>query len=224
MTAPVWIRGILSDEYGVPVDGVDVRDRRRGGAGPRREAASSTCRRDPRRAHRPDADAVARCSPTARSTRCTRRARRRRSHAAGRRASGCSPDFVEVETRVLPPHADLPDHARRSRSAARSTSANRWIAQSLYKAFVAAQRHDLPRPRRDRGAEGDAAVAHRARRGGARADGRRLVVVRPRAATATCWTRSCAITTSRACRSAALARGAVRAGDAGVLPDLKGRP
>ena len=48
--------------------------------------------------------------------------------------------------------------------------ANRWIAQSLFKAFCEAQRRDLPRTSHETAAhEDDAAVAHRACRGGARA-------------------------------------------------------
>ena len=48
MTAPVWIRGILQDEYGVPVDSVDVLYRRRGGAGPRREDQARPAAEHPR--------------------------------------------------------------------------------------------------------------------------------------------------------------------------------
>ena len=45
MTAPVWIRGILADEHGVPVDSVTYVTRRTGRAGPRREAGARLCRR-----------------------------------------------------------------------------------------------------------------------------------------------------------------------------------
>ena len=64
MTAPVWIRGILSDDYGVPVDSVTYCTG--GEEEPGRDEKIKldlppTIRVEP---HRPDADAVARCLPS----------------------------------------------------------------------------------------------------------------------------------------------------------------
>ena len=68
VTAGVWIRGILADRHGVPVDSVRVLHRRAGDAGPAREG-----RRRPRRAHAsrrsPATGRCRRCWPRARSTR-----------------------------------------------------------------------------------------------------------------------------------------------------------
>ena len=108
MTAPVWIRGILSDHYGVPVDSVDVFHRRRGRAGPPREdearpAAQHQGRADPR------ARRWRRCWATARSTRCTRRACPRPSTA--RTCKRLFANYRDVERDYFRKTEDLPDHA-----------------------------------------------------------------------------------------------------------------
>ena len=53
MTAPVWIRGILQDEYGVDPASSHLCHRRRGGAGARREAEARSAGKVPRRADGP---------------------------------------------------------------------------------------------------------------------------------------------------------------------------
>ena len=79
MTAPVWIRGILQDEYGVPVDSVDIRHRRRGGARTRREAEARPAAEHQGASRSARRRRCRRCSRTARSPRCRPRACRRRT-------------------------------------------------------------------------------------------------------------------------------------------------
>ncbi len=55
MTAPVWIRGILRDEYGVPVDSVHLFQRRRRAARPHRKNSALAAARDPPRRRFPPA-------------------------------------------------------------------------------------------------------------------------------------------------------------------------
>ena len=203
MTAPVWIRGILSDHYGVPVDSVTYLHRRRGGAGALREAEARPAAGHPRRADRPDADAVG----DARERRDRRAVHG--AHAvdvltpAAATCGGCSTTSRQVEQHVLPRHRHLSDHAhgRDPARGVRGQPLDRAVAVQGVRRGAAAH---LRRPLRHRGAQGDAAVADGARRGGARADGRRLLAVRLRAQPRRRSRRSCAITTSRACRSGVL--------------------
>ena len=202
MTAPVWIRGILADEYGVPVDSVTYCHRRRGGARPLREDQARPAAEHPRRADRPGADAVAQMLATARSTRCTRRACRRRSAAGDGRVRRLFEDYVEVEREYFRRTRHLPDHAHGRDPPRACTSATAGSRSRCSRRSCAAQRDTLRRLCADRGAEDDAAVADRARRGGARASwattSGRTASRQPRRRSR----RSCAITTSRACRSA----------------------
>ena len=139
MTAPVWIRGILSEHYGVPVDSVtyytggEEEPGRRGKAEARPAAAhqgeadrrdtdarrDARKRRDRRAAHRAHAvDVLDR--PAARSGACSTTTRKSSSDYF--RKTGIFPIMHTVAIR-----RDVYEE-------------NRWIAQSLYKAFVDAQR------------------------------------------------------------------------------------
>jgi hypothetical protein len=80
------------------------------------------------------------------------------------------------------------------------------VAQSLYKAFVEAQRRTYDDLYVTAALKAMLPWLTRARRGHARADGRRLLAVRIRARTAKRSRPSCAITTSRGCRSGCCGR------------------
>jgi 4,5-dihydroxyphthalate decarboxylase len=136
MTAPVWIRGILSDHYAVPVDSVTYA-----------RAARRTRTREKIKLDLPSnirvqpigpTQTLPRCLQAARSMRCTRLACRRRSPAAtaGKAAVSELPRGRAAyfrDTGIFPiMHAIV---IRRD-----VYEQNRWIAQSLFKAFVEAQR------------------------------------------------------------------------------------
>ena len=110
MTAPVWIRGILQDEYGVDPASVRVLDGRRGGAGARREARARPAGEIQGEADRPAADALAHDR---------RRRDRRHAHRAHALDLPQPAGNGEAPVRglrrgregVLPQDEDLPDHA-----------------------------------------------------------------------------------------------------------------
>ena len=138
MTAPVWIRGILSDDYGVPADGVEYYT-----GGEEQPGRDEKIRLElpPRFKLRPIgprdtlAQMLANGDIDALYTARTPSTFRSRPDDVRR----LFPDHVEVErayyrrTRIFPiMHTVV---MRRD-----VYMANRWIAQSLYKAFVQAQR------------------------------------------------------------------------------------
>ena len=82
MTAPVWIRGILSDHYGVPVESVTYWTGGEEEPGRDEKIKLDLPSDHPRPADRTDADAGRDACATARSMRCIRLACRRRSPAA----------------------------------------------------------------------------------------------------------------------------------------------
>ena len=135
MTAPVWIRGILSDEYGVPVTSVDLFERRRGAARAHRKDRAVPAAGDPHSKPSRPIRRFRRCSRPARSTRCTRRARPPRSSDGSGKVRRLVPGLPDGRARILPEDEDLSDHAR-DRDPPRCVRTNRWVAQSLYKAFV----------------------------------------------------------------------------------------
>ena len=97
-----------------------------------------------------------------------------------------------------------------------------WVAQSLYKALLAAKNEAYGRAVRHLGAALHAALADAPAGGGAGAAGPGLLVATESATTAGRWRPSCATTTNRACRHGSSAGGAVRAGVAGGGGDLSG--
>ena len=112
MTAPVWIRGILQDEYAVPVDSVDLCHRRRGGARPRREAEARSARQHQGGADRTCADVVAQCWRRARSPRCRPRECRRPLPCPARTASGACSRTIRKSRRTISDGTKyLSDHA-----------------------------------------------------------------------------------------------------------------
>jgi 4,5-dihydroxyphthalate decarboxylase len=169
MTAPVWIRGILQDEYGVPVDSVTYHT---GGEEEPNRSEKLKLDLPPNIRVKPigakdtlaamlrdgsiDAFYTARMPST--------------YHTGGGRVKRLFENYMEVEqayyrkTRIFP----IMHTVAIKRSVYEK---NPWVAMSLYKAFVQAQR--LP--------EGDASVAHEARGGCPRAHGRRFLAVRLRA-------------------------------------------
>ena len=123
--------------------------RRRGGAGPRREAEAASCPSGSSVTPiGPDQTLSQRCWPMARSTPCTRRARPRPSTPSPTGCAAAIPDYRRGGEGLFPPHRHLPDHARDRASPARLMSANPWIAQSLFKAFSSRQQIDLCRAAR----------------------------------------------------------------------------
>ena len=200
MTAPVWIRGILAEHYGVPVDSVTYCTGGEEEPGRYREDQARPAAQHQGRADRRDADAVG----DARVRRDRRAAYG--AHAVdvldGRRSGAAAvPELQGGRAGVLPRDRHLPDdaHGRHPPRGVRAEPLDRAVA--LQGVRRGAEAH-LRGPVRHRRAEGHAAVADVARRGDARADGRRLLAVRLRTATGGRCRRSCAITTSRACRSA----------------------
>ena len=197
MTAPVWIRGILSDHYGVPVDSVTYVT-----GGEEQPGRSEKLKLD-----LPPAIRVERIGPTQTLAQMLRdgeidalyTARTPSSfHAGDGRVRRLFENYPDVErayfrdTGIFPIMHTVVHPARRVRAApvGRRSRCTRHSSQ--------AQRRDLRGPARDGRAEGDAAVADRARRGDRGADGRRLLAVRPRAQPRHAARRSCAIRTSRA--------------------------
>ena len=139
MTAPVWIRGILQDEYGVDPAGVDYftggveepgRDEKIKLDLPPRIRVTPIGPTQTLSQMLADGEIDALHTARAPSTFATRPARRPASVRGlrGRRA------------RLLPADPDLSDHAHGGHPARRCTSAHPWIAQSLAKAFAEAKR------------------------------------------------------------------------------------
>ena len=118
----------------------DLLHRRRGGARPRREAQARPAARASASSASARRRRSPRCWPTARSTRCTRRARRPPSARRPGTVRRLFEDYVEVEKAYYRQHAHLPDHAHGGDPPRAVRGSTRWIAQSLYKAFIAAQR------------------------------------------------------------------------------------
>jgi 4,5-dihydroxyphthalate decarboxylase len=136
MTAPVWIRGILQDEYGCP---------------------STAPRTTPGARESPCApEAQARLSaphqgepigrPTTLAAMLRDGANRRvlhRAHASTTTPAGQGEaplrELHGSRAGVLPQDEDLPDHAHR-RDPALALRETPWVAMSLYKAFVQSQR------------------------------------------------------------------------------------
>ena len=116
LTAGVWIRGILADHHGVPVDSVRYVTGGQETAGPDREGRRRPGRPGGGHADRGRADAVGACSPRARSTPCTARASRRPFAAGDPRVRRLFADVVGAEKDVLRGDRHLPDHARGRRA------------------------------------------------------------------------------------------------------------
>jgi 4,5-dihydroxyphthalate decarboxylase len=136
MTAPVWIRGILADEYGVAVDGVTYLC-----GGEEEPGRSEKLRLD-----LPSNFKVERIGPeqTLAAARGRDRCPLHRPQAVllrgrGGRVTRLFEDYVEVERAYFRKTGIFPImHTVVIRREV--YQANPWIAQSLFKAFVAAQR------------------------------------------------------------------------------------
>ena len=90
MTAPVWIRGILQDEYGVDPAGVTYHTGGVEETGRVEKVKPRPAGEDPRHADRPEGDAGADAGRRRRSMRCTRRACLRRTGAVRARCGASS--------------------------------------------------------------------------------------------------------------------------------------
>ena len=139
MTAPVWIRGILPDDYGVKPESVRVLDRRRGRARGATRSSSSTCR---------PASRCARSGPDKTLSRMLAAGEIDALHSPRMPSTFYSqPDKVK---RLFENYVEVErDYYRRTKifpimhviAIRREVyEANRWIAMSLYKAFVESQR------------------------------------------------------------------------------------
>lgn len=136
MTAPVWIRGILDEFHGVPVDSVTYYT---GGEEGGMEKQSINLRPGIKVEAIPDnktlsqmlADGEIDALHSARSPSTLKQ----RSRAAP------LSELSRGGTRLLPQDEDLPDHAHDRHPPRSLPEANRWIAQSLFKAFQIAAPH-----------------------------------------------------------------------------------
>jgi 4,5-dihydroxyphthalate decarboxylase len=138
MTAPVWIRGILSDHYGVPVDSVTYctgGEEETGRSEKIKLDLPPSIRVEPIGEHQTLskmlADGEIHALHTARmpSTFCT----------APDKVKRLFPDFVKVEKEYYRETGIFP--MMHTVAIRRDVyEANRWVAQSLYKAFVEAQK------------------------------------------------------------------------------------
>ena len=202
MTAPVWIRGILADEYGVPVDSVDLHApaARRSRTATRR--SSSTCRRTSASSRSAPgktlsemlADGEIDALHTARMPSTLPRRRRPRAapvrglrRRSSRRTTGARSIFPIMHTVVI--RREIYEQIRGSRSRSTRRSSPRSARPTRTSTQTAALKAMLPW-----------LIAH-VEEARARA-GRRLVAVRLRAEPRRRSRRSCATTTSRGCRSA----------------------
>jgi 4,5-dihydroxyphthalate decarboxylase len=139
MTAPVWIRGILSDHYGVPVDSVTYF------TGGEEEPG----RPEKLKLDLPPNIRVERIGPTQTLSRMllegeidalyTARAPST-FHSGGGRVKRLFENYVDVERAYYRDTGIFP--IMHTVAIRRDVyEANRWVAQSLYKAFVEAQQH-----------------------------------------------------------------------------------
>ena len=138
MTAPVWIRGILSDEYGVPVTSPSYFTGGEEQPGRPEKIALSLPPEFRVETDSRHQDAFADDRRRAKSTRSTRRALRPHLPRFGQCAAALR-ELPVRRARLLSEDQNLPDHARR-RDPPRCLREHRWVAQSLYKAFALAQR------------------------------------------------------------------------------------
>ncbi len=200
MTAPVWIRGILADDYGVKPDSVEYWT-----------GGEETTRREEKirldlpsqlqgAADRAGPDALA-DDRRGRDRRAAHRARAFDLLFAARRGEAPVSGLRGGRAGLLPAHEDFPDHARRGDPprAVRSEPLDRDVALQGVRRGAAAR---LREPARNGRAQGDAAVARGAASRTPCASWARTGGPTGSTATGTCSTRSCAITTSRGCRSA----------------------
>ena len=112
MTAAVFIRGLLQDEYGVDLSGVHWVQGAINSAGVARQsdgAAAAQAGRDRAERVRPIAQRAAR----GRRDRGHHRQRPARALRTNPDVRGCFRTFTRVELRLLPAHAHLSDHASR---------------------------------------------------------------------------------------------------------------
>ena len=167
LTAGVWIRGILADQHGVPVDSVALPHRRPGDARSGREGRRCTC--PPSVRHQPDRpgpDALADAGRPARSTPSTRpRIPAPVRRAATRGCAGSSPTSWRAEKEYFARDRDLPDHARRGGPARRLRAAPLGRPVAVQGA-AAAKQEAYGEPLRLLGAALHAALAEPGPRGG----------------------------------------------------------
>jgi 4,5-dihydroxyphthalate decarboxylase len=137
MTAPVWIRGILSDHYGVPADSVTYMfggEEEPGRIEKQKLSLPPNFKLEPIGEHQTLSQMLAEGEIAALYT-----ARKPSSFGRDPRVGRLFPNFLEVEreyyrtTKRFPPMHTIA--IRRD-----VYEANRWVAQSLYKASVEAQR------------------------------------------------------------------------------------
>ena len=202
MTAPVWMRGILSDHYGVPVDSTSPISPAARRSRTARRSSSSICRRTSwSQPIGPGQDALGdaregEIDALLHGARALHLLRRQRAREAPLR------ELRRGRARLFPRHAAFFRSCTPSSSAATSTrrtagSRSRCSRRSprrrrlTYRdlAETAAQKAMLP-------------WAHRAFRGGAARDGRRLLALRVRAEPRDAGDVPALFTSSRACRSA----------------------
>ena len=219
MTAPVWIRGILSDDYGVKVTDVAALLRRRRGARPRREVEARPAIHNQALAHRPDTDPL----PHARRRRAGRARHRPRALdvllGAGQ-GEAPVPGLRRAGEGVLPAHEDLPDHAHRGDPARRlrGEPLGRAVAlQGVRRGKGKRLRQLYARPQRCR----HAAVAGLARRRGEARDGRGLVALRPRAEPPRAGDLPALPPRAGAVEASLYARRTLRPGNAGLLQGVR---
>ena len=158
MSAVMWFRGYLQDEFGIAAK--DINWVQAGLENPgRRDKFPLNLPDDFPLVSRNDATLTG-CSPTASSTPSCRPAARRVSSTAIRRSGGLFPDYRAAEREYYRKSGLFPDHAR-GRSKARASGQHRWLAASLYKAFLAGQAARRRRICRDDRAQDRATLAQR---------------------------------------------------------------
>ena len=176
LTAPVWMRGILQDEYGVDPASVEYFTGGEEEPGREEKVALDLPREVPRARRSARARRCRRCSPRARSTPSPRRATPRPSRTRPDRVKRLFENYVEVERAYFRKTTIFPImHTVVLRR--ELYEAHPWIAQSLDQGVRRGQAPGPGQSRHRRRDQDHAAVADRPCRRDAARDGRGLVAL-----------------------------------------------